>query len=187
MSNAEGDPMTPNTTTQEAIFAMGCFWCGAAAFADHDTNEKLPGIIEVKSGYTGGTSTNPTYPSHVGHQEAVKVVFDPSKISYAQLLEIFWRNVDPFDDKGQFCDKGMSYVSAIYFKDLDQQKQAQDSKEAVQKKLGQKIVTELKPASPFYDAEEYHQDYKIKNPVRYKIYRWNCGRDQRLREIWDLN
>ena len=187
MSNAEGDPMTPNTTTQEAIFAMGCFWCGAAAFADHDTNEKLPGIIEVKSGYTGGTSTNPTYPSHEGHQEAVKVVFDPSKISYAQLLEIFWRNVDPFDDKGQFCDKGMSYVSAIYFKDLDQQKQAQDSKEAVQKKLGQKIVTELKPASPFYDAEEYHQDYKIKNPVRYKIYRWNCGRDQRLREIWDLN
>jgi peptide-methionine (S)-S-oxide reductase len=172
------------TTRQEAIFAMGCFWCGAAAFADHDTNVPLQGILEIKSGYTGGISTNPTYASHEGHQEAVKVVYDPTKVTYAQLLNIFWHNVDPFDPNGQFCDKGAPYTSAIYYQDEDQKKQAFESKGAVEKRIGKAVVTEIKPASAFFDAEAYHQDYKKKNPVRYNVYRWNCGRDKRLNEIW---
>ncbi len=184
ISHAESEIMKPTMNTQEAIFAIGCFWCGAASFADHDTNEKLPGIIAIRSGYTGGTSTNPTYPAHEGHQEAVKVVFNPDIISYGQLLDIFWHNVDPFDAQGQFCDKGKSYISAIYYKDDVQKKQALESKKAMEKQLGKSIVTEIKAATPFYDAEEYHQDYKSKNPIRYKVYRWNCGRDQRLKEIW---
>lgn len=170
--------------TEVAIFGLGCFWCGAAAFADHDTNVKFPGIISVKSGYTGGTSTNPTYPDHAGHVEAVKVEFDPQVITYSQLLDIFWHNVDPFDPKGQFCDKGSPYVSAIFYQNSDQQTQAENSKNAVEKQLNQVVVTTLRPATPFYDAEDYHQDYKIKNPVRYKFYRWNCGRDARLKEVW---
>lgn len=184
ISYAGGDVVKPTTPTQEAIFAMGCFWCGAAAFADHDTNEKIPGVIAIRSGYTGGTSTNPTYPAHEGHQEAVKVVFNPDIIPYEKILDIFWHNVDPFDAKGQFCDKGESYVSAIYYKNDDQKKQALESKKAIEKTLNRAVVTEIKEATPFYDAEEYHQDYKSKNPLRYKVYRWNCGRDQRLKEIW---
>jgi peptide-methionine (S)-S-oxide reductase len=184
ISSAGEKIMMPPHPTQEAIFAMGCFWCGAAAFADHDTNQKLPGIIEVRVGFAGGMSINPTYASHEGHQEAVKVVFDPKRISYAKLLDIFWHNIDPFDDTGQFCDKGDPYKSAIFFQNADQEREAQASKEAIEKRLGKKVVTDLKLATPFYDAEDYHQDYKIKNPIRYKIYRWNCGREQRLQEIW---
>lgn len=189
ISFAEDEAMTQDPEIQqEAIFAMGCFWCGAAAFTDPDTKEKFPGIIDgiidVRVGYTGGVSTNPTYPAHEGHQEAVKVVFNPEAISYERLLEIFWHNVDPFDDKGQFCDKGKTYTSTLYFKDDDQKKKALDSKRAVERKLGKRVVTEIKPASPFYDAEEYHQDYKSKNPMRYTGYRWSCGRDKRLKEIW---
>jgi peptide-methionine (S)-S-oxide reductase len=185
ISFAEEEAMKQNPATQgEAIFAMGCFWCGAAAFTDHDTNEKFPGIISVRAGYTGGASTNPTYPAHEGHQEAVKVAFDPETISYEELLEIFWHNIDPFDDKGQFCDKGKTYTSTIYFKDDGQKKKALDSKKAVERRLGKPIVTEIKAASPFYDAEDYHQDYKSKNPIRYAGYRWSCGRDKRLKEIW---
>jgi peptide-methionine (S)-S-oxide reductase len=180
-----GSPASPPfSSTQEAIFAMGCFWCGAAAFADHDTNKKFTGIVEVKVGFAGGTSTNPTYASHEGYQEVVKVVFDPKIISYTQLLDIFWHNIDPFDDAGQFCDKGDPYKSIIFFQNADQEREIQASKEAIEKRLGKKVVTDLKLATPFYDAEDEHQDYKIKNPVRYKIYRWNCGRDQRLKEIW---
>jgi peptide-methionine (S)-S-oxide reductase len=184
ISYAQGDTMKPTIETHQAIFAMGCFWCGAAAFFDHDTNEMLPGIITVRVGYTGGISTNPTYPAHEGHQEAVKIDFDPTKISYKQLLDIFWHNVDPFDGKGQFCDKGQSYISAIYVKDDEQKKQAEESKKAIEQKFNQTVATEIKAASLFTDAEAYHQDYKRKNPVRYKVYRWNCGRDQRLNEIW---
>lgn len=176
--------MEPPHSIQEAIFAMGCFWCGAAAFANHETDEKLPGIIEIKVGFTGGVSSNPTYASHEGHQEAVKVVFDPKRISYAQLLDIFWHNIDPFDDDGQFCDKGNPYKASIFFQNADQEKQAQASKDAIEKDFGKPVVTTLKTAAPFYDAEDYHQDYKIKNPIRYKVYRWNCGRDKRLKEIW---
>jgi peptide-methionine (S)-S-oxide reductase len=184
VSYAEGEAMKPTMKTQEAIFAMGCFWCGAAAFADHDTNEKLPGIIAIRSGYTGGTSTNPIYPAHEGHQEAVKVVFDPDQIPYETVLDIFWHNIDPFDGKGQFCDKGDSYKAVIFYKDDAQKKSAFASKKAIEMQLGKSVVTEIKAATPFYDAEDYHQDYKRKNPVRYKVYRWNCGRDQRLSEIW---
>jgi peptide-methionine (S)-S-oxide reductase len=179
--------MKPTPSSQEAIFAMGCFWCGAAAFADHDTNIKLPGIISLRSGYTGGKSTNPTYPDHEGHQEAVKIVFDPTIITYPQLLEIFWHNVDPFDDKGQFCDKGASYVSTIYYRDEVQKKQAEESKTNIEKLLNNQVATLLRPATSFYDAEAYHQDYKINNPVRYSYYRWGCGRDKSLAEIWNKN
>lgn len=177
--------MTPPKPTQEAIFAMGCFWCGAAAFTNHETDQKLRGVVEVKVGFAGGMSINPTYASHEGHQEVVKVVFDPKKISYAQLLDIFWHNIDPFDDNGQFCDRGSPYKASIFFQNTEQEKQAQASKEAVEKRLGKQVVTELKIATPFYDAEDYHQDYKIKNPYRYNFYRWNCGRDKRLKEIWN--
>jgi len=176
--------MEPPHSIQEAIFAMGCFWCGAAAFAHHETDEKLPGIVEVRVGFTGGVSSNLTYASHEGHQEAVKVVFDSKKISYAQLLDIFWHNIDPFDGDGQFCDKGNAYKASIFFQNADQEKQAQASKDALEKRLGKSVVTALKVATPFYDAEDYHQDYKTKNPIRYEIYRWNCGRDKRLKEIW---
>jgi len=181
---AQDAVVKPTINTQEAIFAMGCFWSGAATFVNHDTNEKLSGIIAIRSGYTGGISTNPTYPAHEGHQEAVKIVFNPGAISYAQLLDIFWHNVDPFDAQGQFCDKGKSYTSTIYYKDDTQKKQALESKKTMEKQLKKSIVTAIKAATPFYDAEEYHQDYKSKNPVRYKVYRWNYGRDQRLKEIW---
>ncbi|MDP1974941.1 MAG: peptide-methionine (S)-S-oxide reductase MsrA [Alphaproteobacteria bacterium] len=172
--------------TQEAIFAMGCFWCGAAAFKNHDTHKKLPGIIDVKSGYTGGRSTNPTYESHAGHLEAVKIVFDSSVISYEKLLDIFWHNIDPFDDQGQFCDKGFSYKAAIFFKNEEQEEKAKRSIQEIQKKLGKNVVTSIIPASVFYNAEEYHQEYHLKNPVRYKFYRWNCGRDKRLNIVWGL-
>jgi peptide-methionine (S)-S-oxide reductase len=170
--------------TQEAIFAMGCFWCGAAAFEDHETHKKLPGIIDVKSGYTGGTSVNPTYESHAGHYEAVKVVYDPDVISYEKLLDIFWHNIDPFDDQGQFCDKGFPYKAAIFFKNIEQEEKAKKSMKEVEKKLGKKVVTSIMPASVFYNAEEYHQEYHLKNPIRYKFYRWNCGRDKRLNIVW---
>lgn len=183
-SFASEKTMNTSENTQVAIFTMGCFWCGAAAFADHETNINFPGILSVKAGYTGGNSTNPTYPSHEGHQEAVKVVFDPQKISYEKLLDIFWHNVDPFDAKGQFCDKGPSYISAIYPQNPEQEKQALESKKTIERELSRSVVTEIKSASPFYEAEDYHQDYKIKNPIRYKVYRWNCGRDKRLNEVW---
>ena len=184
VADAKENNVNQNSTTQEAIFAMGCFWCGSAAFTDHDTNENLPGILSIRSGYTGGTSGHPTYQDHEGHQEAVKIVFDPTKITYSKLLNIFWHNVDPYDDKGQFCDQGLPYLSVIFFKDEDQNKQALESKNTIESKLGKQVVTSIRPATPFHDAEEYHQDYKKKNPIRYKVYRWNCGRDQRLKEIW---
>lgn len=169
--------------TEKAIFAMGCFWCGAAAFEDQ-SNKKLPGIISVQSGYTGGTHENPTYENHPGHKEGVEVVFDPSIITYTQLLEIFWHNVDPLDGDGQFCDRGFPYTSAIFYESAAQKKAAEESMVKVAKALNHEIKTEILPASRFYRAEEYHQDYHIKNPIRYKYYRWNCGRDQRLKAVW---
>lgn len=183
-SAAQDKPAPSVNKPQEAIFAMGCFWCGASEFTNHETNEKLPGILRVRVGYTGGSFANPTYENHPGHKEAVKVVFDPKVISYATLLDIFWHNVDPFDAKGQFCDKGAPYTAGIFYQGDDQLSKATKSKEEIEKYLGQAVVTEIKPASIFYDAEEYHQNYKIKNPVRYQYYRWNCGRDTRLEEIW---
>jgi peptide-methionine (S)-S-oxide reductase len=167
-----------------AIFAGGCFWCMEPPF------DKLAGVISTTSGSIGGTTANPTYEQVVrggtGHAEAVQVVYDPTKITYAKLLEVFWRNVDPHDAGGQFCDRGNSYRTGIFVLDEAQKRAAEDSKKALAAsgKLKKPIVTEIVPAGKFYPAEGYHQDYYVKNPVRYKVYRQNCGRDERLREVW---
>jgi peptide-methionine (S)-S-oxide reductase len=165
-----------------ATFAGGCFWCMEPPY------DKLPGVISTTSGYIGGTTVNPTYRQVVtggtGHTEAVQVVYDPAKITYEKLLEVFWRNVDPFDAGGQFCDRGDSYRTGIFVHDQEQLRLAQESKKQVEAKLKKPVVTEIVLAPKFYPAEDYHQDYYLKNPVRYKFYRQNCGRDERLREVW---
>ena len=168
--------------SEEAIFAGGCFWCMTAPF------EKLNGVSEVLSGYTGGKGQNPTYEDYAakGHIEAVQVTYDPSKISYTELLDVFWRQIDPTDPGGQFCDRGPQYRSAIFYENDAQKQIAEKSKEALAKsgRYQKPIVTELIKASTFYKAEDYHQDYHKKNPIRYKFYRYNCGRDQYLEKIW---
>ena len=167
-----------------AIFAGGCFWCEETAF------EGVPGVVAVISGYTGGQAPNPTYEQVssgvTGHAESVQVIYDPSKISYEKLLDIFWHNVDPFQANGQFCDHGNQYRSAIFFKDEGERKAAEASKARLESdaRFKGKIVTQIVPASTFYPAEEYHQDFYKKNPVRYHTYRTGCGRDARLKEIW---
>jgi peptide-methionine (S)-S-oxide reductase len=145
-----------------------------------------PGVTDVISGFTGGTLKNPTYSGdHRGHFEAVKVTYDPGQISYQELLDLFWVNIDPFDDKGQFCDKGFSYRSAIFPANEAERKLAEQSRDAVVEKFpNQTVYTEIRDASEFWPVEEGHQDYYLKNPLRYKYYRWNCGRDQRLEQIW---
>ncbi|MDA8121256.1 MAG: peptide-methionine (S)-S-oxide reductase MsrA [Deltaproteobacteria bacterium] len=169
---------------EKATFAGGCFWCMEAPF------DKLDGVVSVTSGYTGGHTKNPTYEEvssgGTGHAEAVQVVFDPAKIGYDALLDVFWRNVDPTTPNRQFCDVGTQYRSAIFTHGEAQKKLAGDSRSALEESGGLKgkIVTEIVPASAFYPAEEYHQKYYRKNPVRYKFYRYNCGRDQRLDELW---
>lgn len=176
--------MMANAATQTTVLAMGCFWCGEADFKDHRTHEKLPGILSIRVGYAGGTQPDPTYQNHEGYKEAIKITFDPSTISYQQLIDIFWKNVDPFDDKGQFCDKGFAYTSAIFFKNKSQKDQADKSKMLLEKQFEKPVKTEILPLTTFYEAEEYHQDYKEKNPVRYTYYRWNCGRDKQLQALW---
>ncbi len=165
-----------------AIFAGGCFWCMEPPF------DKLPGVISTTSGFTGGKKVNPTYRQVVegdtGHAEAVQVVYDPTKVTYEKLLEVFWHNVDPFDAGGQFCDRGDSYRTGIFVRDEAQLRLAQASKQQVEAKLKKPVVTEIVLATKFYPAEDYHQDYYVKNPVRYKFYRQNCGRDDRLRQVW---
>ena len=164
-----------------ATFAGGCFWCMEGPF------DSLPGVISVTSGYTGGHVTNPTYEQvsagGTGHRESVEIVFDPTKITYAKLLDVFWHNVDPTDNDGQFCDKGSQYRSAIFYHDETQKRLAEESKAAVVKKLG-RVYTDIVPASIFWRAEDYHQHFYKKNPVRYHFYRFNCGRDQRLKALW---
>lgn len=164
-----------------ATFAGGCFWCMEHPF------DSLPGVISVTSGYTGGGVKNPSYEQvssgGTGHRESVQVVFDPTRVSYAKLVDVFWHNVDPKDNEGQFCDKGPQYRSAIFYHDDAQKKVAEDSKIAVEKRLG-RVYTDILPASEFWKAEEYHQHYYKKNPVRYHFYRFNCGRDQRLKAVW---
>ncbi|MEZ5569658.1 MAG: peptide-methionine (S)-S-oxide reductase MsrA [Halioglobus sp.] len=162
-----------------AVFAGGCFWCMESDF------EHLDGVQNVVSGFTGGEMKNPTYSgNHDGHYEAVEVTYDPAAITYQALLEHYWRNVDPFDDGGQFCDRGHSYRAAI-FATPEQQPLAEASREAAQARLGEnRIVTQILPADTFWPVEEYHQNYAEKNPVRYKYYRWSCGRDQRLEAVW---
>jgi peptide methionine sulfoxide reductase msrA/msrB len=170
------------TKLEKAIVAGGCFWCMEPPF------EKLDGVIEVISGYTGGNKENPTYESYGagGHVEAVQIIYDPSKITYSELLDVFWRQIDPTDPNGQFVDRGPEYRSAIFYNDEEQKRLAEKSKEELGKsgKFGKQIVTEIIPASTFYKAEEYHQDYYKKNTIRYKFYRYNSGRDQYLKKIW---
>lgn len=165
-----------------AIFAGGCFWCVEQAF------DEVDGVLETTSGYTGGTVVNPTYrqvsAGGTKHVEAVRVRYDPSKVTYAHLLDAFWHNIDPLDGGGQFCDRGDSYHSVIFVMDDAQKKEAEASKAAVATKLGKTVATKIVPAAPFYAAEDYHQDYYLHNPVRYKFYKWNCGRAQRLEQIW---
>ena len=163
-----------------AIFAAGCFWC-----IEKDM-EKVDGVLEAVSGYTGGTVENPTYEQvtsqKTGHYEAVRVTYDPDRVSYEELLEVFWDNHDPFDGGGQFCDKGYSYRGAI-FADESQYAAAESYLKTKQEGYKQKIITPVLKAGAFYEAEEYHQDYYKKNPVKYKFYRWNCGRDQVLENL----
>ena len=168
--------------TAVATFAGGCFWCVEADF------DKVEGVISTTSGYTGGHAANPTYEqvSHggTGHAEAVEVVYDPAKVSYNKLLDVFWHNIDPLAKDRQFCDHGDQYRSAIFYRGEEQHALAEASKGAVEKRFKQSVATQIVPAGPFYKAEEYHQDYYLKNPIRYKFYRFNCGRDARLEELW---
>jgi peptide-methionine (S)-S-oxide reductase len=173
----------PNVLADKAIFAGGCFWCMESDF------EKLDGVTDVISGFTGGTVKNPTYRgNHTGHYEAVEVTYDPSKVSYQELLDHYWVNIDPFDDKGQFCDKGFSYLSAIFVANAKEKKLAEASrKKVVEQFPNQKIVTPILNTAIFYPIkgdESYHQNYYKTNSVRYNYYRWSCGRDKRLKEIW---
>ncbi|HEX7037337.1 MAG TPA: peptide-methionine (S)-S-oxide reductase MsrA [Pseudomonadales bacterium] len=168
----------------EAIFAGGCFWCMEPPF------DELDGVLSTTSGYIGGDLANPTYEQvsagGTGHAEAVKIVYDPTRIDYRELLEVFWRNIDPLAKDRQFCDRGSQYRSAIFYLDERQRALAEASKRALEAsgRFHEPIVTEITAAGTFYPAEEYHQDYYEKNPLRYKFYRYRCGRDQRLQEIW---
>lgn len=177
---------TPSGTTSPAtaIFATGCFWCTESDY------EKVPGVLAARSGYIGGTVPEPTYRQvaggGTGHAEAVEVSFDPAQVTYDKLLEVFWRTTDPVDPGGQFCDRGDQYRSAIFPKDDDQRRLAEKSLAELQAsgELDRPIATRIEPAAPFHPAEDYHQDYYKKNSVQYRFYRWNCGRDQRLAELW---
>ncbi len=176
--------MSHMAIAESAIFSMGCFWCGESEFKKSHSHENLPGIHSIRVGYSGGKISNPTYENHPGYKEAIKIDFDPTVIPYSELLDIFWENVDPFDGNGQFCDQGFAYTSAIFYNGTKQEKEAIASKEKIQEIFNQTVKTEIISATTFYDAEEYHQDYKKKNPVSYSYYRWNCGRDKRLNDIW---
>jgi peptide-methionine (S)-S-oxide reductase len=176
---AAGEP-----TLAKATFAGGCFWCMEPPF------EALEGVVSVTAGYTGGTKANPTYEEvsagGTGHAESVEIVYAPAKVSYEKLLDVFWHNIDPTTADAQFCDHGRQYRTAIFYHDEMQKRLAEKSKQSLEesKTLPGPIVTEIVPAGTFYPAEEYHQDYAKKNPIRYRYYRYACGRDARLRELW---
>jgi peptide-methionine (S)-S-oxide reductase len=166
-----------------AIFATGCFWCTEADF------DKVPGVIRTTSGFIGGTVPNPTYQQvttgTTGHTEAVEVVFDPAKVTYRQLLDVFWRTHDPLAKDRQFCDRGNMYRPGAFFRSDEQRALAEETKKQVQARFAPRVVhTEVTKAATFYKAEDYHQDFHTKNPVRYRVYRFNCGREQRLEELW---
>jgi len=184
ISGAAAQTAKPGSATAIATFAGGCFWCVEEAF------EKVPGVITAVSGFTGGTVASPSYEQVMtkatGHAEAVRITYDPGKVTYRQLVDWFWRNIDPLDARGQFCDKGNPYRSGIFFHNDEQRKIAEETKQALQAsgRFKQAIVTEITAAGPFYDAEDYHQDYYKKNANRYQFYKYGCGRIQRLEEIW---
>jgi peptide-methionine (S)-S-oxide reductase len=169
---------------EKATFAGGCFWCMEPPF------DELPGVISTTSGYTGGKTKNPTYEQVsagiTGHAESVEVMFDPAKITYARLLDVFWKNIDPVTANRQFCDSGTQYRSGIYYHTEEQKRLAEASKKALEDsgRFKQPIVTEIVAATAFYPAEDYHQDYYKKNPIRFKYYKYGCGRAKRLEELW---
>jgi peptide-methionine (S)-S-oxide reductase len=179
-----GHTQAPKPAVAKATFAGGCFWCMEPPY------DKLAGVISTTSGYIGGQKPNPTYEEvssgRTGHAEAVQVVYDPKKVSYEQLLDVFWHNIDPTVKNQQFCDVGSQYRTGIFYHDDEQRRLAEASKAALEKSKPFKtpIVTEITRAGEFYPAEEYHQDYYLKNPVRYKFYRNGCGRDARLEQLW---
>lgn len=172
-----------HVSAEKTVLAGGCFWCMEADF------EKLPGVVDVISGFTGGSVEDPTYSGdHTGHYEAVEITYDPEVLSYQNILDHYWTNIDPFDDTGQFCDKGPSYRAAIFVATAEQRELAQASKDAVVARFPeQTVVTPILASARFYPikgAESYHQDFYKNNPIRYKAYRWGCGRDRRLAQIW---
>ncbi len=186
-SGATRAPESSPSTLARAAFAGGCFWCEETAF------EGLPGVISVTSGYTGGLTKNPTYEEVssgiTGHAESVEVLYDTTRTSYAKLLDIYWHNIDPTQAGGQFCDHGTQYRSAIFYHDAGQKKLALESKarlESAKQRWSGRIVTQIVPATKFYPAEEYHQDFYKKDPVQYHAYREGCGRDRRLMELWGM-
>ena len=172
----------PAAAPRTAVFAGGCFWCMEGPF------EKLVGVSDVVSGYAGGRTVNPTYEQvtagGTGHTEVVRVSYDPAKVSYATLLEIYWRNVDPFDGGGQFCDRGPSYRPEIFVANDEERRLAEQAKANLEKRFGKPIAVRITTAMPFYAAEAYHQDYYLRNPLRYRYYRSGCGRDNRLDKVW---
>ncbi len=183
-AGAETPAPGPDHGLAKATFAGGCFWCMEPPF------DAVDGVVSTTSGYTGGRKKNPTYEEvssgTTGHAESLQVVYDPKRVSYERLLDVFWHNVDPTVRDRQFCDVGHQYRTAIFYHDETQKRLAEESKKKLEesKQLPAPIVTEIVPASEFYPAEEYHQDYYKKNPIRYHFYRYNCGRDRRLEELW---
>lgn len=180
---AVGAATAAGAVRDTATFASGCFWCTESDF------EKVSGVVDAVSGYTGGRVAHPTYEQvsagRTGHREAVQVIYDPARVTYGQLLDVFWRNVDPVDARGQFCDKGYQYTSAIYVSSPEERRLADSSKRALAQsgRLTKPVVTEVAAAAAFHKAEEFHQAYYKKNPIRYRYYRTSCGRDRRLAEL----
>lgn len=184
-SESDGKKEDRLAGTKTATFAGGCFWCMEPPF------DELEGVVSTTVGYTGGNRKNPTYEQvssgGTGHTEAIQIIYNPNKVTYPQLLDVFWRNIDPTAPDRQFCDKGSQYRAAIFFHDEAEKQLAEESKQVLERsgQFNVPVVTEIVPTSPFYPAESYHQDYYRKNPIRYKIYRYGCGRDQRLKELWE--
>jgi peptide-methionine (S)-S-oxide reductase len=180
----QSEPAAAEETLEVATFAGGCFWCVESDF------DAVAGVARTVSGYTGGHVENPTYgqvsSDTTGHREAVQIYFDPNRVAFADLLQIFWRTIDPTDAGGQFCDRGKSYTTAVFANSEQQRRAAEASKKMIQSSgiLGQPVVTTIETAGPFYPAEDYHQDYYTKNPLRYKFYRFSCGRDARVKDLW---
>ena len=174
-------PLQAFAESEEAIFAGGCFWC-----LEHDL-EKLDGVVSAESGYSGGDLINPTYQDHSGHQEVVKVIFDSDIISYKDLLKQYWVNIDPFDNNGQFCDRGDSYKPVIFTSNQEQKRDAKESQETISVGLNiplEQLKVDIVESKVFWLAENYHQDFAVKNPLKYNFYRSSCGRDNRLKKVW---
>ncbi len=174
-------PLQTFAESEEAIFAGGCFWC-----LEHDL-EELDGVVNAESGYSGGDLSNPTYENHIGHQEVVRVIFDSDIISYKDLLKQYWFNIDPFDNKGQFCDRGDSYKPVIFTSNEEQERDAKDSQENISILLNiplEQLKVDILESKVFWLAEKYHQDFAVRNPLKYNFYRTSCGRDNRLKKVW---